>query len=102
MTLSEGRRIALAVDVNWYKAAEGHGMLKNGPLQGITQDNPTDLLIGTIQSSNDMNGLWIKPSDLNSAFPKASMLVPWRFIVGAMLMDADEEKKLTGFAPKSD
>jgi hypothetical protein len=35
-----------------------------------------------------------------SAFSKASMLVPWRFIVSAMLMDADEEKKLTGFAPE--
>lgn len=98
MKISEGRRIALAVDVNWYKALEGHAFLKNGQVFG--PDHPTDVLIGTVQSADDVTGIWIKPSERMSTFPKASMLVPWRFIVSAMLMDADEEKKLTGFAPE--
>lgn len=98
MKISEGRRIALAVDVNWYKALEGLAFLKDGQVFG--PDHHTDVLIGTVQFADDVNGIWIKPSERMSAFPKASMIVPWRFIVSAMLMDADEEKKLTGFAPQ--
>jgi len=87
-----GRRVALAVESQWYRALEPHNFIKGSQIE----DHPTDLLIGSIES-DDLNGVWIKPDEAFSQFPKASLLVPWRFIVAAMLLGPDDETKLVGF-----
>ena len=97
MKNAEGRKIALAVDAQWYRAVEAHRFLKNGTKNA---GQATDLLTGTIESLDDMNGVWLKPDEDDSDFSKASMLVPWRFIVTAMLMGPDEENSLRGFSPR--
>lgn len=97
MKIAEGRRIALAVDAQWYSAVEGHGFLKNGSKNA---EHPTELLTGCTESLDDVNGVWMKPDEDDSDFSKASMLIPWRFIITAMLMGPDEEKSLRGFSPR--
>lgn len=97
MKIAEGRKIAIAVDAQWYRAVEAHKFLKNGP---ETPDQSADLLMGTIESIDDINGIWLKPDEKNSDFSKASMLIPWRFIVTAMLMGPDEENSLKGFSSR--
>lgn len=95
MNIADGRKIALAVDAQWYRAVEAHRFLKNGPKN---VDQPTELLTGSIESLDDINGVWLKPDDDDSDFSKGSMLIPWRFVVTAMLMGPDEEKILRGFS----
>ncbi|HXR39203.1 MAG TPA: hypothetical protein VN776_08920 [Terracidiphilus sp.] len=90
--MQAGRRIAFAVDSLWYRTLEAHNFLKGGQLD----DHPTDLLVGTIES-DDLNGVWIKPDERFSEFPKGSLLVPWRYIVAAALLGPDEEANLLGF-----
>lgn len=94
MNIQTGRRVALAVDAPWYNAIQEHRFLKNGQ---TNKEHPTDLLTGQIESLDDPNGLWIKPSEYSSDYPAASLFVPWRFIVGAMLLGPDDEKRFPGF-----
>jgi hypothetical protein len=97
MKVTEGRKIALAVDAQWYKAVEAHRFLKDGPKNA---EQPTELLSGSIEDLDDINGVWLKPDEKDSDFSKASLFIPWRFIVTAMLMGPDEEQKLRGFIPR--
>jgi len=86
-----GRKIALAVDSQWYKTIEAHKFLRESQMD----DHPTDILVGTIDS-DDPNGLWIKPSESYSLFSKSSLFIPWRVIVSAILLGPDEDS-LIGF-----
>lgn len=90
--MQRGRRIALAVDSQWYRTVEDHSFLKEGQLSS----HPTDLLLGTIES-DDPIGVWLKPDERYSSFSETSLLVPWRFIVAAMLLGPNDEAKLVGF-----
>ena len=87
-----GRRIALAVDSQWYKTLEDHRFLKGSQIE----DHPTDLLVGSVES-DDPNGVWIKPDKRFSDYPAASLFVPWQFIVAAMLLGPDDDTKFLGF-----
>jgi hypothetical protein len=88
-----GRKIALAVDSQWYRTIEGHKFLKGSQLT----DHPSDVLVGTLVMYDDPNGLWIKPDERFSEFSKGSLFVPWRFVISAVLLGKDEEK-LIGFS----
>jgi hypothetical protein len=88
-----GRRVAVIVHAMWYEALEGHRVLKDRQLA----DHPTDLLVATIESDAPA-GLWVKPDERFSDFPKSSLFIPWQSIVAAVLLDTDEEPKLRGFA----
>ncbi len=87
-----GRRVAFAVDSQWYRTLEAHNFLKGGQVG----DHPTDLLIGAIES-DDVNGAWIRPDERFSEFSKSTLLVPWRYIVAAALIGPEEEPNLLGF-----
>ena len=86
------RRIALAVDSQWYKSLEAHNFLKESQFGS----HPTDLLIGAIESE-DINGIWIKPDNRFSNFSKSTLLVPWRHVVSAALLGQDEEASMLRF-----
>jgi hypothetical protein len=91
--MQNGKRVGFVVDSEWYRTLAAHNFLKNSQLN----DHPTDLLVGTVES-DDLTGVWIKPDDGFSEFSKASLLVPWRYIVAAVLFGPDDEKKLSGFS----
>jgi hypothetical protein len=86
------RKTAFAVDSQWYKSLAEHKFLKDSQIC----DHPTDLLIGSVESE-DANGVWIKPDERFSEFSKGSLFIPWRYIVSAVLLGADEEARFLGF-----
>ncbi len=88
-----GKKIAFAVESGWYRALVAHSFLKGEQLT----EHPTDLLLGTVESQDDL-GVWIKPDERYSYFPASSVLVPWRFIVSAIPLGQEEEKRLLGFS----
>jgi hypothetical protein len=90
--MQSNRKVALAVDSEWYRALQSHKFLQGAQWQ----EHPTDVLVGTVDSE-DAIGVWIKPDERFSEFSKASLLVPWRYIVSAVHLGPDEEQKMLGF-----
>ena len=90
MEIKPGRKIALAVTKEWYTAMVDHRFLKEPSLA----DHPTDLFSATVQDITGDHGVWVKPDEKYSDFPKGSMFVPWRVIVAAALLGPDDETKL--------
>lgn len=88
MELKVGRKIALVVAGDWYREMARYNILKS------PNEDTTDLLSGVVDDVEAPNGMWIKPDEKYSEFPKGSMLVPWHVIIGAVLLGPDEEKKL--------
>ena len=90
MKVEAGRKIALAVDRKWYIAIAGHRFLK-----GVSQheDHPTEILTGELQDFEGTEGVWLKPNEECSDFPKGSLFVPWRFIFAAVLLGPDDEAR---------
>jgi hypothetical protein len=57
----------------------------------------TDLITATIDDFESEHGLWVKPDQDCSDFSRASLFIPWRFVVAAVLLGPDDDNKL-GFA----
>jgi hypothetical protein len=95
MKIEVGRRIALAVDSEWYRILQEHRFLKGAAITA----HPTDLITASVESLDFPHGIWVKPDEKSSDYPKAAMFIPWRFIFAAVLLDADDEAKMQrGFA----
>ena len=92
MELLEGRTIALAVDTKWYEALQLIGIMK----PGLNNPFTATLVLGTIASSEQSRGLWIRATR-SSEYPHAPLFVPWGHIIAATLTDRDDEKKMIGF-----
>jgi hypothetical protein len=94
MKIDVGRKIALAVDANWYRALQGHRFLKGG---NQNTESPTDLMIATIESLEEPGGMWVKPDERFSDFSKSPLFIPWIYVWSAVFLGPDEDKKLAGF-----
>jgi hypothetical protein len=90
MAIKPGRKIALAVKSEWYTAIAKHKFLKEPSLAA----HATDLFTATIEDLESPEGIWVKPDGRFSDFSLASLFVPWKAIVAAMLLGPDDEKKL--------
>jgi hypothetical protein len=97
MKIEKGRRIALAVDAKWYKAVEEHAYFLKG---SKVNRQPLDLLMGTVESVDMPLGMWIRADERFTHFPMP-LFIPWQYIFSAALLGPDEEKKLAGFAKKT-
>jgi hypothetical protein len=54
MAIKPGRRIALAIDHDWYAAVAKHKFLKDL----VLDDHPTDLISATIDDLGNPQGIW--------------------------------------------
>ena len=90
MEINVGRKIALVVDRKWANAIAAHKLIRMPEIA----DHPTDMIMGTIDDLESVHGIWIKPSAKHSDFSLASLFIPWGVISAAMLMGADDEKKM--------
>ena len=90
MEIKSGRKIALAVDSNWYQILAGHRFFKNSQ----PAEHPTNMFAATIEDLSGSNGIWVKPDARFSDFPEGLLFVPWRFIVAAVVLGPDDERKL--------
>lgn len=93
MEIKPGRKIALAVNSEWYTTIAARRFLKDASDKG----HPTDILQGRVEDLESPQGIWLKPDERYSDYPEGSLFVPWGVIVAAVLLGPDDEKKL-GFA----
>ena len=96
MDIPVGKRVALALTSEWCQSMAKHRFLKTEAF--LDTGHPTDLLVGEIQSLESVHGIWVKPDETFSDFPKGTFFIPWSVIVGAALLGPDDEKKVVGFA----
>jgi hypothetical protein len=54
-------------------------------------------LVGTIASSDDTHGVWIKITEKITQFPDMRTLVPWQYVISLGLFGLNDESKLMGF-----
>jgi hypothetical protein len=93
MRIEPGRRIALAVQKDWYHTIQAHKFLKGM----CSAEHPTDVFTASVEDVEAPYGIWVKPDEHFSDFSKGSLLVPWHVIVAAVLLGPDDEKKI-GFS----
>ena len=91
MEINPGRKIALAVDREWYKTIAKHRFLKGSSLV----EHSTEVFVAVAEDLNGPHGIWVKPDERFSDFPESSLFVPWHVIIAAVLVGPGEEKKLS-------
>lgn len=94
MNVGSGKRIALAVSSEWYRTVQKHRFLKDA---SANTDHPSDVFVATLDDLESPHGIWVKPDEQFSDFPKGSLFVPWRVIISAVLLGPDDERKI-GFS----
>ena len=92
--IKPGRKIAIAVQREWYESVAKHRFLK----EETPEEHLTDLFQGTVEDLESPQGIWVKVEERYSHFPLGSLVVPWSATVAAMLLGADDKMSL-GFAP---
>jgi hypothetical protein len=67
MEIKPGRKIALAVNSDWYLTIAAHRFLKNVP----EVSHPTNILRGRVEDLESAQGIWLKPDARFSDYPES-------------------------------
>ncbi len=97
MKLATEARVFIAVEPKWYEALQMISMIRDDDPEMGLHLLLARWLFGTIASSDDTHGLWVKISKTQTEYPDMSVLVPWQHIISLSLPGSNEDNKLMGF-----